>query len=250
MKQNTAETEQEKKKGLLRLFELLDRDLAKFFKAGILSFIGLLPLMLCTAAAVILRAPLLLAGNILCGMIAAPQICATADTVMRSVRDQIGWWWWESYRAAWKRDLRASLLPGAIFGLLYSVEIYLLYSVARLENPAGEFWLLFASVLISLAVTGSFLPMLVCMELPFGALIKNCFFLFFSSPLRCIAAAVLRLLYAGVILLWFPLTLVLFFLGSVWLPMLLSSLLLWPVLDANFGLSEAYREIRKEKWST
>ena len=248
MRQNTAENGCEKKKGLLRLFELVDRDLPKFFKAGVLAFAGLIPLMACTAAAVVSGSPLLLAGNILCGMIAAPQLCAAEDTVMRSLRDEVGWWWWESYRAAWKRDLRASLLPGAVFGLLYSVEIWLLYSIARMDDPSGDFFLLLAAAVLSLAVTGSFLPMLVCMDLPFGALMKNCFFLFFSHPLRSAAAALVCLLYAGVILLWFPLTLVLFFLGSVWLPMLLSALILWPALDAHFSLSAAYQKLRDEKW--
>ena len=137
-----------RKKGLLRLFELLDRDSGKFFKAGILALLSLIPLFLCVAFALAAGAPGLLLGCIPTGMLAAPAVAAVADTVMRSLRDEVGWWFWDTYKKAWKRNARSSLLPGAVFGPVVGLYLYLLYFISQLADPTREFWLLFVGLLV------------------------------------------------------------------------------------------------------
>lgn len=240
----------ERKKGLLRGFEMIDRDGVKFLKAGALAFLGLIPWAYGLILAVASGSPLYLLICIPGGMIAMPQLCGAADTVMRSMRDEIGWWWWDTYKTAWKRNFRATLLPGAVFGLICSVQIFLLYLIARMDDPVRDFWMLSLAFIVELAIVSYYLPMLVCMELSAGALLRNCFVLFFSHPIKSIVSALLQGVYYLIILIWFPLTSVVFLLTSVWLPMMMSYGILYPALDKHFGLKEAYEKLEKEQWES
>lgn len=239
---------QQPKKGLMRVIELLDRDSGKFFKSGALAFLGAMPYMAVLMFAVSYTSPLLLLACFPAGMLAAPQVCGCADTVMRSMRDEIGWWWWDTYKATWKRNARSVLLPGGAYGLLMGCQIYTLYLLASLTDPTKEFWMLFAALMVEFGILTYYLPMHVCMELPFPALVRNCFVLFFSHPIKSLWAALIQLIYYGFMLIWFPLTSVFLFMASVWMPMLLAFNVLYPALDQHFGLKEAYEKLEKARW--
>lgn len=245
--ENSAGT-QERKKGLMRMMELLDRDGGKFFKSGVLALLGLIPFFLAVLFAVANNAPVMLLACIPTGMLAAPEIAGAADTVMRSQRDEVGWWWWDTYKRAWMRNARESILPGAIVGIVIGLYIYLLYFITQLPNPTREFWMLFAAMLVITGVTQFYLPMLVCMELPGRVLLRNCFVLFFSHPIKSLLAALLQLLYYGVMLIWFPLTLVILVLTSVWLPMLMAYVILYPALDKHLNLTAVYEKLQQQQW--
>ena len=75
----------------------------------------------------------LLAAGILGGMLAAPQIVGLNDTILRALRDEPGYWW-GTYKRAWKRNAKASLLPGAVCGLLLALEIFTLFHLDIREN--------------------------------------------------------------------------------------------------------------------
>lgn len=246
--ENSTPRKTGEKKGLMRMIELLDRDSGKFFKSGLLAVLALVPFIAALVGAVGYGMPLLLIACIPAGMLAAPEIAAVADTVMRSQRDEIGWWWWDSYKKGWKQNAKASLLPGGIFGLVAGLMIYSLYVIAALENPVTEFWMLLAAVMVLMGVTVYYLPMLVCMELPFPTLLRNCFVLFFCHPIKSLLAALVQVLYYGLILVWFPLTSVIFIPASVWMPMLAAYVIIYPALDKHFGLKEAYEKLQKERW--
>lgn len=241
-------TQPPRKKGLLRMLELLDRDGGKFFKAGILAILSMIPFFLTVVFALATGAPGLLLGCIPTGMLAAPQIAGAADTVMRSIRDQVGWWFWDSYKMAWKRNLRPSLLPGGIFGLILGTNLYLLYFITQLENPTQEFWMLFIGLLVLTAVTQYYLPMLVCLELSGKDLLQNCFVLFFCHPIKSLLAALIQLIYYGLMLIWFPLTGVILAITSVWLPMLIADVMISPALDKHMNLTAIYDKLQQDQW--
>lgn len=241
-------TEPPRKKGLLRMFELLDRDGGKFFKAGILAILSLIPFFLTVVFALATGAPGLLLACFPTGMLAAPQIAGAADTVMRSMRDQVGWWFWDTYKTAWKRNLRSSLLPGGIFGLVLGLNLYLFYFITQLENPTQEFWMLFIGLLVLTAVTEYYLPMLVCLELPGMALLQNCFVLFFCHPIKSLLASLVQLIYYGIMLIWFPLTGVILAITSVWLPMLIAYVMIYPALDKHMDLTAVYEKLQQDQW--
>ena len=122
-----------RKKGMSRLLEILGRDLWSFFCAGLLAFAGMLPFVLGMVLAVTSHAVLLVVlAGVVGGMIAMPELVAMADTVLRSLRDEPGYWW-QTYRRVWKRNLKESLLPGAIAGVVFGIQIFTLFHLPDLN---------------------------------------------------------------------------------------------------------------------
>ena len=119
--------------------------------------------------------PLVIAG-VLGGMIAAPQIVGLNDTILRTLRDEPGYWW-ETYRRTWKRNLKESLLPGAVCGLLLAMEIF---SLCHINIAGGHVAVIAVLVaLILLAGIAQYLYVQVALlDLSFAGLLKNSLMLF------------------------------------------------------------------------
>ena len=134
-----------RKKGAARFFEILGRDFSTIWLAGILAMLGGLPFAAGVWFAVETHSlvPLVIAG-VLGGMIAAPQIVGLNDTILRTLRDEPGYWW-ETYRRTWKRNLKESLLPGAVCGLLLAME---LFSLCHINIAGGSVGLSKDSVIL------------------------------------------------------------------------------------------------------
>ena len=175
-----------RKKGPARFFEILGRDLTSFYLAGLLALVSALPFVFGVWFAVDTHSlvPLLLAG-VLGGMIAAPQLCGLLDTILRSLRDEPGFWW-ATYRRAWKRNVRASLLPGAICGLLLAMQIFTVfhYDVSAGVVPGallGVVWQFVYWIIIlllwpisgfAMVLTGLWLPAVLTMQAIYPVLNK------------------------------------------------------------------------------
>ena len=112
-----------RKKGMLRLLEILSRDMWSFFRAGFLALVSFIPFMVLVMLAIDTRALIfVLAAGLIGGPLAMPQIVGLADTVLRSLRDEPGYWW-VTYRRAWKRNLKACVVPGILCGLLLAMQV-------------------------------------------------------------------------------------------------------------------------------
>lgn len=111
------------------------------------------------------------------------QLCGLLDTILRSLRDEPGFWW-ATYRRAWKRNAKASLLPGAICGLLLAMQIFTVfhYDVSAGVVPGA----LLAVGLFLLLGLGEFLfAQVVLLDLPFAGWSKircSCFWATCPAP--------------------------------------------------------------------
>lgn len=161
-----------RKKGLPRLWEMFTRDGTAFWRAGMLALLGAVPYIAGVWFAVATHAvlPLLLAG-VVGGAVMAPQLVGLNDTILRSLRDEPGYWW-ATYRRAWKRNAKASLLPGVVFGLLLGAEIFSLFHTDWSQNP----------VLIAVTFVGVFLLLgmalltftqVALLEMNFAGILRN-----------------------------------------------------------------------------
>ena len=103
-----------RKKGAARFFEILGRDFSTIWLAGILAMLGGLPFAAGVWFAVETHSlvPLVIAG-VLGGMIAAPQIVGLNDTILRTLRDEPGYWW-ETYRRAEARHTGSCTTADAV----------------------------------------------------------------------------------------------------------------------------------------
>lgn len=235
-----------RKKGMARIFELLGRDLGAYFKAGVLAFLSLLPYIIGVGFAIAAHAVLqLLLAGVIGGMIAAPQVCGAADTLLRSMRDEVGWWW-GTYRRAWKRNVKASLAPGAVFGLISAIQIFVLFHLNVLEKSIGDLFVLAASAIFTAGLMSYYIPMLVLLNLSAGSLLKNSVVLFLGHLPRTLLAAFIQLAWSALILLFFPYSMILLFFCSFWFPYLLAFSVVYPILDGSFGIEDAISDLQKQ----
>ena len=183
-----------RKKGAARFFEILGRDFSTIWLAGILAMLGGLPFAAGVWFAVETHSlvPLVIAG-VLGGMIAAPQIVGLNDTILRTLRDEPGYWW-ETYRRTWKRNLKESLLPGAVCGLLLAME---LFSLCHIDIAGGQVAVITVLVaLILLAGIAQYLYVQVALlDLSFAGLLKNSLMLFLGDLPRSGLGLPWQLLY-------------------------------------------------------
>lgn len=232
-----------RKKGPARFFEMLGRDFVSFYLAGMLALASAMPFVLGMWFAVATHSlvPLLLAG-VLGGMIAAPQLCGLLDTILRSLRDEPGFWW-TTYRRAWKRNAKASLLPGAIGGLLLAMQIF---TVFHYDSSVGVVpgALLAVGLFLLLGLAEFLFAQVALLEMPFAGMLKNSLFLFLGYLPRAALGVLWQFVYWIVILLLWPISVFALLITGFWLPALLTMQAIYPVLDKAFDLE---RQIKAKR---
>ncbi len=242
-----------RKKGAARFLEVLGRDLGSFWMAGILALVSAVPFALGLWFSISVHAvlPMLLAGA-LGGMLAAPQLCGLHDTILRSLRDEPGYWW-NTYCRAWKRNVRATLLPGALCGLVLATQVFSAYHLTAGQSVTVEngvvlpIALLVGAVLLAGLMQYIF-AQIALLDMPFGGILKNAVFLFLGYLPRTMLGVVWQLVYWGALLLFWPLSAPVVLLTGLWLPALLSLMAIYPVLDKSFHLEENIRKMREEQY--
>ena len=233
-----------RKKGFARFWEVLTRDFGNIWMAGMLALISSLPFALGLWFAIATHAivPMVLAG-VLGGMIAAPQIVGLNDTILRTLRDEPGYWW-ETYRRTWKRNLKQSLLPGAVCGLLLAME---LFTLCHIDIAGGRVAVIAVLVaLILLAGIAQYLYVQVALlDLSFAGLLKNSLMLFLGYLPRSGLGLLWQLLYWGAVALFWPISGFVLLFTSLWLPCLLSLMAIYPALEKSFDIEKNIKAIRE-----
>ena len=88
-----VERDTPRKTGLARIVEVLSRDFFSFWKASLLLLLSCIPLVLGVHITLLnSNAVLMLLASALGGMIAGPQLCGIADTILRSLREEAGFY--------------------------------------------------------------------------------------------------------------------------------------------------------------
>lgn len=236
-----------RKKGLMRLFEILGRDFWSFFKAGLLAWVSMLPYLFGMILAVTTHAVIfVLAAGIIGGMIAAPQLCGLADTILRSLRDEPGYWW-PTYRRAWKRNARACLLPGAVFGLILGMQVFTFFHMETLLTSVVGWTILIAGLVLVLGLITYIIPQLALLDMPLAGIVKNAILLFLGYLPRSVGAIAVQIVYWGLFLLYFPLSMYIFPFTNLWLPMVPSLLIVYAPMEKSFNLEATIKKMRDEE---
>lgn len=232
-----------RKTGLPRFWEILRRDIWDDFKAGFLALLGCVPFIAGVLfAAATYAMPLAPVCGLVGGAVAGPQLCALADTLLRSLRDDTGGVWWRTYRRAWKRSAKASLLPGALSGALLGAQLFLLIHADALQVDAAVGMALLLGLLLLLGLSLYLWPQLALMELSLGQLVKNSALLFVGQLPRTAAALAVWAAYILVSLRFFSFALSLLPVTNLWLPCLPAMFLIYPGLEQAFQIDEKFRK--------
>lgn len=238
-----------RKRGLSRLIEILGRDMGSFFKAGMLAFASCIPFVAGAVLAVLSHGLLvMIIAGIVGGALAGPQLTALADTILRSLRDEPGFWW-QTYRRAWKRNAKASLVPGAIFGLLFGSEIFLFFHLDTMQAGSAIIVMMLVGTALVLGFFTYVWPQIALLELPLGSLLKNAVFLFLAYLPASLGATVVQFVYWAAVIVLFPLSAPVFLFTNFWVPMVPSLLIVYNGLDKSFGIEDAIRKIRDAQLS-
>ena len=234
-----------RKKGAARFFELLGRDMASFWCAGMLALLSALPFALGLALAVMSHAVLIMVlAGVLGGMIAAPQLVGLQDTILRSLRDEPGYWW-ATYRRVWKRNLKASLLPGAVGGLILAMQVFAAWHLASGQGT------MLVVLLIGLMLLGGLaqyiFAQVALLDLPFATLLKNAVLLFFGYLPRTLLGVLWQGIYWGLLAGFFPFSAPVLLVTSFWLPAALSLMAIYPPLEKSFHIEDTIRKMRADQ---
>ena len=244
-----VERDTPRKTGLARIVEVISRDFFSFWKASLLLLFSCIPLAVGVYLALLnSNAVLMLLASALGGLIAGPQLCGIADTILRSLRDEAGFWW-HTYAQAWKRNVRFCLLPGAVMGVLVGMQFFVVCNLSKLTLTAGLAIALVLGILLSVSIFLLVWMQSAVMNLSFGNMIRNAVLLILISPLRAVGAVAVQILYWGAIWLWSPVSLVVLALTGAWLPFLLGIFLLYKPLEQNFELEKNISNLQAEKYA-
>ena len=219
------------KRGMARMWEILDRDYVSLFLAGAFALAGLVPYMFAVIFALESGlVPLLIAGSMVGGIIATPQIVGLLDTILRSLRDA-PFLWWLTYREVWRQNLRSSILPGAVIGLLIGMELFAFRNVS-VETVSGSTLVIYlVSIVFTVGISLLLLLQIPMMELRFSQMFRNSILLFAQLLPRAILSAAIILGYGILCGLFFPASLIFLILMNTWLPFLLGTMVLYPKLN-------------------
>lgn len=237
-----------RKKGFARLWEVLSRDFTNLYLAGVMAMLSAVPFMLLLAVANASNAVLpALVGGVAGGMLAAPQLSGLADTVLRALRDEPGFWW-ATYRRAWKQNARASLAPGALFGLVLAMQMFTWHLMDETTSPVFRVLLIVGVVLIT-GIGVYVFAQIPLMDLPPVVLLKNAVLLFLGRLNRSAMALAAILVYAAVCWLFFPLSTAVMVLTNFWVPGLLALMGIYPALNDAFDIETRINALREQELS-
>ena len=234
-----------RKTGLPRIWEMISRDFSGFWRAGMLNLIFTCPFLFGMGFACATHSLLLaLLTGLLGGLLAAPSFLGLADTLLRSLRDEPGFWWYR-YSLALRRGWKGTLLPGALLGTVFSMQIFTLMHMHLLGGGLGLFLCQVASMLLSAGLFAWVLPQQALLELRFPALVKNSLLLFFRYLPKTLAAAGILLAFALAAYLTFPLSAFVLLATGFWLPLLCAFQIVYPLMDRVFGIEEQIEKNRE-----
>ena len=242
-----VERDTPRKTGFARIVEVLSRDFFSFWKASALLLVSCVPLAVGMRIALLTsNAFVLLLAAALGGMIAGPQLCGVADTILRSLRDEPGYWW-ETYRRVWKRNARESLVPGMLTGLVLSMQIFTLFHMSVISAGIVTWVLLILSFVVTLGLESYIWPQIALLDLPLYGILKNSLLLFLGYLPRSLGAIAIKAVYWGAILLFFPLTTIILPFTNFWLPMLPALLCIYQPLNKCFTIESTINKMREDE---
>ena len=237
-----VDPEAPRKRGVFRLWEIFSRDYWFIMFAGLLALMGMLPFIAGILIAYRTHSLLIMfLTGVAGGVIAAPGICGLSDVLLRCLRDEPGFWW-HRYKTAMKRNWKGSLLPGALFGAVFSVQCFTLLHLSQSGSGLGMFMCQLVSMLVSVSLFLYGLMQIPLMELPFLKMLKNGIWLSIRYLPKTLLASLSQLVYWLAIVLFFPVTATIMLLTSIWLPLLIAFVGLYPAIDDAFQIEKRLHE--------
>ena len=195
-----VEKDSPRKTGVGRFFELVGRDMSSMFLANLLTCLGFLPVICLVYIGFLMNSlPVMLVSAAVGGILAGPVLAGMYDTVLRALRDEAGYWW-TTYRKAFKRNFKASILPGVLYCVVVTVQIFFVYFCFNMlyhgTNVGVPMWVATVLNLLLLHMLFSYLwPQVVLLDQPLFQTLKNSVNCMIAFLHHALAASVVTILF-------------------------------------------------------
>ena len=239
-----VEKDAPRKTGVRRFFELVGRDMNSMFLANLLTCLGFVPVICLVYIGFLMNnLPVMLisaaVGGILAGMY---------DTVLRALRDEAGYWW-VTYRKAFKRNFKASILPGVLYCVVVTLQIFLVYFCFNMlyhgTNVGVPLWVATVLNLLIFQMLFAYMwPQIALLDQPLSLTLKNSINCMIAFLPHALAASIVQILFWGVVILCMPLGLLLMLVFGFWFVTEVSCQIVYGDLDRVFHIEESIRKLK------
>lgn len=210
-----------RKTGVGRFFELLGRDMNGMFLANLLACLGFLPVICLVYIGFLMNnLPVMLVSAAVGGILAGPTLAGVYDTVLRALRDEPGYWW-TTYRRAFRQNFKASILPGVLYCVVVTVQIFMVYfcfnMLAQGVNVGTGVWVATVLNLVIFHMMFAYMwPQVVLLEQPLRQTLANSVRCMLAFLPHALAAAIVQVVFWGIVILCMPLGLLLMVVFGFW----------------------------------
>lgn len=241
-----------RKKGAARFFEIVARDYSQLWLSGLILFVCAVPMIVSVVFGVLswpylglvgIAALVFLASNVLVG----PALAAMHTLIVKQLCDE-PCFFWHAYKKAWKSCWKQAALISMLFSAICGMEC--VAAVLHLFSGGTTSPILLGMIMLGLYIASvSWLYSLLQlsqMDIKTGPLLKNSLLLTMGFLKRSLPAGLIVLAVGAVMILFFPPTLLLAFLGIPAFAALIVDMWAWPVMEQVFHISDLRAE-RREK---
>lgn len=244
-----VEKDAPRKTGIGRFFELVGRDMGGMFLANLLACLGFVPVICMVYIGFLANSlVMMLLGAAIGGILAGPVLAGMYDTVLRALRDEAGYWW-TTYRKAFKRNFMASVLPGVLYCMVVSLQIFLVYFCFNMlyqgVNVGLPLWVATVLNLLIFQMLFAYMwPQIVLLDQPLLQTLKNSINCMIAFLPHALAAALVQILFWGVVILCMPLGLLLMLVFGFWFVTEVSCQIVYGDIDRVFHIEENIRKLK------
>ena len=192
--------------------------------------------------------PVMLASAVVGGILAGPALAGMYDTVLRALRDEAGYWW-VTYRRAFKRNFKASIAPGIFYCVVVTAQIFLVYfcfnMLSKGTNVGVPLWVATVLNLLIFQMLFAYMwPQVVLLDQPFSLTVKNSINCMIAFLPHALAAAIVQILFWGVVILCMPLGLLLMLIFGFWFVTEVSCQIIYGDIEKVFHIEESIRKMK------
>ena len=228
-----VEKDAPRKTGIGRFFELVGRDMNGMFLANLLACIGFLPVICLVYIGFLANSlPVMLASAVVGGILAGPALAGMYDTVLRALRDEAGYWW-----------------VSIFYCVVVTMQIFLVYfcfsMLAQGTNVGVPLWVATVLNLLIFQMLFAYMwPQVVLLDQPFSLTMKNSLNCMIAFLPHALAAAIVQILFWGVVILCMPLGLLLMLIFGFWFVTEVSCQIIYGDIEKVFHIEESIRKMK------
>lgn len=209
---------------------------------NLIMTLGALPLIFGITFSILCRSTLLMIPlSFLGGMVWGPFLASLFDSIQRGLRDDCGYRW-HNFKKALKQNLKCSLIPGGICGLIigsYCFMFYMMYCSTTTPTTGTIAIILFSFVLFWIFFI-LYWTQLVLFHQTFFIRIRNIILFTAKYLWKMLLISIIAMALISFIVLFAPLTLIIVPFIGVWYPLFLSQFLIYDALNTELHIEELH----------